>query len=79
MAGLTAPIDLNQRLYRAAEKDRKLYDPPLAERQFVSAPIQDDTYHHLRTRAVVNRRVGQGATGEGAVQGAIAAAENRMA
>jgi hypothetical protein len=40
---------------------------------------RNDIYDHLATRAVVNRRAGQGATGHSAVQAAIAAAEKRLA
>ena len=75
----TASIDVDNRLYRAIEKGRELHDLPLAEMQSFSALIQDDIYDHLRARAVVKCRVGQGATGESAVQGASAAAEKRLA
>ncbi|MBI5579340.1 MAG: hypothetical protein HY895_09320 [Deltaproteobacteria bacterium] len=75
----TASIDDDKRLYRTIEKGRELHDLPLTEMQSFSARIQDDIYDHLRTHAVVKCRVGQGATGESAVQGAIAAAEKRLA
>jgi argininosuccinate lyase len=46
--------------------------------QSFSALIRNDIYDHLATRAVVNRRVGRGATGKSAVESAIAAAEKRL-
>jgi hypothetical protein len=40
---------------------------------------RNDICDHLAARAVVNRRAGQGATGKGAVQAGIEAAEKRLA
>ena len=70
---------VGQAVRHAIAKGRELHDLPLAEMQSFSALIQDDIYDYLGTRAVVNRRAGQGATGKSAVQGAIAAAEKRLA
>jgi len=63
----------------AIEKGRELHELPLSEMHSFSTLIREDIYDHLGTRAVVNRRVGQGATGKSAVQAAITAAEKRLA
>jgi len=70
---------VGQAVRHAIGKGRELHDLPLTEMQSFSALIKDDIYDHLATRAIVNRRVGQGATGKSAVESAIAAAEKRLA
>jgi argininosuccinate lyase len=70
---------VGQAVRYAIEKGCELHDLPLVEMQSFSALIKDDIYAHLRTRAVVNRRAGEGATGKSPVQAAIEAAEKRLA
>jgi len=69
---------VGQAVRHAIGKGRELHELPLAEMQSFSGLIKDDIYDHLATRAVVNRRVGHGATGKSVVQDAIAAAEKRL-